>query len=75
MAVLSDETVRSNETLEPGATATAGNGVVTSRPLSAATDGTATPRIENASMSAAVIRTCRATLLGKVTSCYGGATR
>ena len=67
-------TVRSNDTLEPGATATAGYGVVTVRPSAAPTAGTVAISIENANMSAAIVRTCRATLLGKVTLLCPGAT-
>jgi hypothetical protein len=66
VAVRVEASVRSNETLEPGATATAGNGVVTVRPSAAPTAGTVATRIEIANMSAAAIRACRATLLGKV---------
>ena len=59
-------TVRSKLTLLPGATATAGYGVVTSSPFAAPTVGARTVRTSDEMTSAAVAGARRATLMSKV---------
>jgi hypothetical protein len=59
-------TVRSKLTFVPGATATAGNGVVTSRPSSADTAGANAPRTRVEMTSAVVTGPDRAKLLRKM---------
>jgi hypothetical protein len=60
-----EDTFRSKLTFVPGATATAGNGVVTSNPPSADTAGTKVHRTRVAMASAVVARTGRANVLLK----------
>ncbi len=66
LAVRVESTVRSKLTFVPGATATAGKGVVTSRPSSAETAGASVHRTRIEMTSAVVARVDRAKLLRKV---------
>jgi hypothetical protein len=61
-----ESTVRLKLTLLPGATATAGNGVVTSSPFAAPTVGAKTVRTRDEMTSAAIVGARRANLLSKV---------